>query len=207
VIVARIGRLHGDGTCIDLENQVEHVSQWDVATVWRMPAAPTEVQADHLWRNPPQRMVHGRDANLEPAAIFRQRHLRKRVQPPVGRERGLVELEHDACIGNRLVLRVHGVGYGENVLFVCLVIPIGQRPFQHRRPNRREEQILDGVGSRRLQVADIRLDLGVTNVLEWPPADRLAEDHAHRRRALFDLQQVTVRGATAAHSKREPAGN
>ena len=105
--------------------------QRDVVLVRAVAAAPARVEADRLLGNVAQPVVQRLDAQLRVLAIVVDAHLRVHL-PAVGQVR-VVDLQHEAGVGDELVLLVHDVGDGEQELLVGRVVLVPQPVLDRAR--------------------------------------------------------------------------
>ena len=90
--------------------------QWNVVLVWSVAAAPAHVESDLLFGYIAQCVVERLHAQRGVAPIVVDAHVGEHL-PAVGQVR-IVDLEVEAGVGDGAVLLVHGVGDGEQELFV-----------------------------------------------------------------------------------------
>ena len=103
------------------------------------------------------RMVEGLDPQHGEALIGFEAGLGHDLVPILG-DAGIVELEDEAGIDDRLVFLAHRIGAGEEEIVVGLVVEIAE-PRDAARRDRGHEPFLDAVGLERgLEARDIRLD-------------------------------------------------
>ena len=87
-------------------------------------AAPAHVEPDLLARDIAQGMVERVEAHLGEAPVGRHVHLR--VQLPGVGQVGIVDLQQEPSVGDRLLLVVHGIGDGVDERLVVGVVVVDQ---------------------------------------------------------------------------------
>ena len=116
VLVLRVRRLDRAALRLDLVDDVDQVLQRQVLRVRVVAAAPADVQSHPALGTVADRVVEGLDAQVGPLAVLLDRELRVHLEAV--RQVGVVELENEAGVRDRLVLVVHRVGDREEELFL-----------------------------------------------------------------------------------------
>src|SRR4030095_4531373 len=120
MLMARIGRLDGVSARADRQNEIDDISQRDIALVRAVIAPPTHVKAYPVYRQVSQAMVEGVDAQLLIPPVLRHAHLKIHL-PGVGEIR-IVDLEDETGADDGLVFLVHGIGEGDEISLVGRVV-------------------------------------------------------------------------------------
>ena len=189
VVVARICRFERIGARLDREKEVDQVLELEIAHPRPEIHAVAGMEANALFGQPAQRMIEIADPAFHPFAIVGQGHGVPRV--PGADQRRKVDLEQEPGVEDRLVLFAHRLAEGEEILIVTLVVFVLHA--RDRRGRRHEPFIGARRRHRRLQVADVALELLVADI-----ADR-ADAHARR-----DPDRRRETGCASARSRRNP---
>jgi hypothetical protein len=158
VLVAGVGLLHGVVAGVDLEDEPDGVAQRRVVGMGPVPAAPADVVADPLLGQAAQRVVERVDAELGPAAVVVVGLPARQHRVPLVHEDGVVDLEQEPGVDDRLVLLVQRVGEAVDERLLGLVVLVGQ-PVRAGRGHHRKEPLDVRMGlERRLEVGDVAIE-------------------------------------------------
>ena len=158
VLVARVGVLVEVGAGVDLEHELQDVAQRDVVGVRSVPAAPADVVADLVLRNPLERVVERGDARLGPRPVVVHR---AGGHEDVVHERdvGVVDLEVEPRVDDRPVLLGQGVGDAEQRGLLGSVVLVDEaRKAGGGRDDGQEALLRPGGLHGRLEVGDVARD-------------------------------------------------
>ena len=171
MFMAGIGALDHEGARLDLEDLVDDLAQRNVGRVRAGPAAPAHVVAHHVRRHAFQRMVDDLDHALEPGHVIPKALGRHHAVIGDGGA-GVVELHHDASIGDGLVFRPDGLREGQRAVLVGLVefVPaVGDHAGDRGDRQEGVGEVLPLEGG--LEVVDVELQLGLARIGDRPSAD------------------------------------
>src|SRR6202040_724422 len=116
---------------------------------------------------------------------------------PGGGDAGIVNLQDEARLDDRLVLVAHGVGEGVDEFLVGLVVLVIDEMVEPSRRERGDESLVDGdarARDRRLEAVELALRRGGASRL-----DRPVDDDALARRRARALARYAGDGADAVH--------
>ena len=134
VLVARIGRLETISADIDPQHEIDDVLDRHVEHVRSVPAAPADVVARAILRQPPKRVVERIDAQARPVAVIRERHRWHHLFVLIRDER-VVDLQVEAGIDDGAIFGPERFGEAEQerlLIAVVLVFGAGRYPDAHR---------------------------------------------------------------------------
>ncbi len=119
-----VGRLEGDGAGPPGEHD-DDVGQRHVVVVRALVVPPAEVHARLLGRDTGERLVER--LHVKPRHLAELRHAQiGELDVPAHRQVGAIHLEHEARPGHRLVLVLHRLRDGEQVLLVARVVVVAE---------------------------------------------------------------------------------
>ena len=163
----------------------------NIGSVRAVPAAPADVKADAVRRQPAQRVIERLHAHLLEFLELPKRRLRI-DHVPVVRQARIVDLQHDAGIDDRLVLVAHRLGRGEQEFLLGLVIKIDAAGEAARADRAHEAFFGAARGERFFQVLDVGGERRMAGIFERPgagrAADRPARRAAHQAAAQFRIE-------------------
>src|SRR6185295_10453538 len=157
--------------------------------VRNVPAAKTDVVADPILRDAPQRVVERLDPELRPLPISLLTLLHQLVVHV--RQHRIVDLQHETRIDDLQILLAEGVGDGEHVLALVLVVLVDGVVAGTGRGNGGQKAFLDALALERgLEIADVAadaLDALIANRTDARVAGRT--DGAPRKLGLHELAE------------------
>ena len=209
VRVPRVRRLHREAARPRRKQHVDDVAERHVVMMRPLVVPPAHVQPRSLRRHVRQRVIERLDVQA--------RHLAELVEAQVGEldvpahpEVGTVDLQVDAGAGDRLVLPLHGVGDGEQVLLVARVVVVAEEERDDARRGGRHERVLGPRRTaRRQQIGHVGLgrarvahaDRPVARRRAAPGAAGIAEDPLGHLREIHEVS-ILERMASAAEPFR-----
>ena len=185
-------------------------AQRNVGRVRAVPAAPADVKADAVRRQPAQRMIERLHAHLLEFLEFLERRLRI-DHVPVVRQARIVDLQHDAGIDDRLVFVAHRIGRGEQKLLLGLVVKVDAAGEAARADRAHEAFFGAGRGQRLFQIVDVGRERRMAGIFDRPgagrpahrPARRAAHQAAARFRILIELAEFLPVTAVGERCERD----
>ena len=150
--MADVRCFHGIRLGLDLEHEVDHVPEGQVGGVRRMPASPTGVVADPVFRNIAQGIVGRCDAHLHMLPIGFDTHGGIGHAKP-GDQRRIIDLEDKPRFNHGFVVALAEVSQGIEIRLFRLVIlvpeEVGYPPWAEQRKEKiiyvcRDHSILTG---------------------------------------------------------------
>jgi hypothetical protein len=178
---------------VDREQQVDGVAQRRIVGVGPVPAAPADVVADAILGDPAQRVVEGAHAQLRPGAVVLVALTLREHRVALVHEHGVVDLEQEPRVRDRLVLLVQGVREPVDECLLVRVVLVLEPVRTRRRDDRQKRLGLIGavLDQRRLEIGDVALD-GRAVVFQRACADPL--DRRHRGDLLDGAARVARAG-------------
>ena len=136
VRMARIGGLEQDRVRLGLPDDVDDVGERHVAVVRAGVVAPAQVHAHLLGGDVTSAWL---SASMCSAIVSRNpaRSSSANWRVAAHREVGAIDLQHDAGLGDRLVLVAHRLGDGEHVVLVAGVVVVAEEEWRRRPAKRR----------------------------------------------------------------------